>query len=429
MRDSPVVFIPTRRVPERAFAVVRALQSANPANEPWALERLLALFDDPQDRSAVEVLVRRGYLEEPAAVSPGSGPELAEAAGRAEAADDRQALQQAFEANDLLHHFARPRAFGLPMEIDDDEADVALLGLPFASLPMSSGCDLAPAVVRRFTTERHLWFDVFASGVLSELGASDGLPEVLCRGVTLKDYGDLGEAGQAGTVGELFAEAQRFVDQTLVARRRPALFIGGDHAITFPLVHALLRHEPELCLIHLDAHHDLLYAERITFSHAAAVSNLVKYSGIKRVISLGVRGPADARAANLERLVSRAAEAERVRLHSIAALKRLLGDPTRLDAVLSAVGARPCYLTLDLDVLTPAAIGGQVSTPSPGGLEWWELIEIVRRVEARCRLIAADVVELNPLRGRAVDADRGMLVTLLLQLVHTLARSRMAVER
>jgi len=57
----------------------------------------------------------------------------------------------------------------------------------------------------------------------------------------------------------------------------------------------------------------------------------------------------------------------------------------------------PLYLSLDLDVLDPAEAPG-VGTPEPGGLSWYEILDILRLV-AQAEVVGLDLVELLPLPG------------------------------
>ena len=38
-------------------------------------------------------------------------------------------------------------------------------------------------------------------------------------------------------------------------------------------------------------------------------------------------------------------------------------------------------------------------TPEPGGIGWWDLLTILRRVGAEKRVVGADIVELAPIPG------------------------------
>jgi arginase len=71
---------------------------------------------------------------------------------------------------------------------------------------------------------------------------------------------------------------------------------------------------------------------------------------------------------------------------------------------------RPAWLHLDLDVLDEAVLPA-VSYPQSLGLDWDELIELVRRLVVAANLLGVSVADFNPDRdaggthaGRVVDA-------------------------
>ncbi|NLA40246.1 MAG: agmatinase, partial [Smithella sp.] len=53
------------------------------------------------------------------------------------------------------------------------------------------------------------------------------------------------------------------------------------------------------------------------------------------------------------------------------------------------------YLTIDLDAFDPAVLPA-TGTPEPGGLDWYDAIELIKAVCARTNLVGVDVVELCP---------------------------------
>lgn len=414
-QGAPVVHVPTQKVTERVYRVVSRLKKAMAPGEGWELERLEGLFPAAEERRVIHLLREKGYLEE---VGEAVGGE----AGRIQTitAEAAAAGREVFAATEAKHFFNSPRLFGLPAQGEED-AQVAFAGVPFASLPISAGATQAPAFLRRWSQGWLNWFEVCERGAYSEIGMGGGLPRLLGQGVVLRDFGDVG-AG-ARTVGELFVAAQQAVDQ-LVARRLPAVFLGGDHAVTVPLVAAYARHHQELCVIQLDAHNDLFFLDGPAFNHAATASSLLVLADVRRLLQFGLRTELDGRTDFFQRLAASPEYAARVSLYSLATTKRLLVDSAALEAVLAAVGNRPCYLTIDLDVLSAAAMAGQHSTPAGEGLEWWELYQLVEIFLARLPVVAADVVEFNPHHGTPnQDVPRKVLVLLVL-LIDALARSR-----
>lgn len=413
-RGAPVLHVPTQKVTERVHRVVSCLKKEMAPGEAWELERLEGLFSSEAERRVLHLLREKGYLEE-----AGQG-EGGEEAGQGLADEAVAAARASFAATEAKHFFSVPRLFGLPAQVEED-AQVAFAGVPFASLPISAGTAQAPAFLRRWSQGWLNWFEVHERGAYSEVGLEGGLPRRLGQGVVLRDFGDVG-AG-ARTVGDLFAAAQGAVEQ-LVARRLPAVFLGGDHAVTVPLVAAYARHYPDLAVVQLDAHNDLFFLDGPAFNHAATAFNLLLLADVHRLVSLGLRTEVDGRMEALRRLTASPEYASRVSLYSLGATKRLLGDGAALEPVLAAVGGRPCYLTLDLDVLSAAAMAGQLSTPAGEGLEWWELYHLVEALLARLPVVACDVVEFNPEHGAPNDQVPRKILTLMVLLTDALARRR-----
>ena len=81
--------------------------------------------------------------------------------------------------------------------------------------------------------------------------------------------------------------------------------------------------------------------------------------------------------------------------HDIAAAR---GTPHAAHWMDAAVARLPehVYLTIDLDGLDPSILPC-TGTPEPGGLLWHEVTELVQRLAASRRVVAADVVELCPM--------------------------------
>jgi agmatinase len=62
------------------------------------------------------------------------------------------------------------------------------------------------------------------------------------------------------------------------------------------------------------------------------------------------------------------------------------------------------YISVDIDVFDPAFVPG-TGTPEPGGLDWFQVTEILRRVFETKNVVGADVVEVSPLGGNNVVTE------------------------
>lgn len=154
--------------------------------------------------------------------------------------------------------------------------------------------------------------------------------------------------------------------------------LGGDHAITYPIVRAHAARYSKLNILHLDAHPDLydeLDGDR--YSHACPFARIMEESLAGRLVQVGIR-------------TANPHQREQARRFGVEMIEMRNFEPG-LD--LSFDG--PVYLSLDLDALDPACAPG-VSHPEPGGLSTRQVIEIIQDLDAP--VVGADIVELNPLR-------------------------------
>ncbi len=79
---------------------------------------------------------------------------------------------------------------------------------------------------------------------------------------------------------------------------------------------------------------------------------------------------------------------------SVRAFRALKGNPQPvLDALTDEV-----FVTFDLDALDPSALPG-TGTPEPGGLDWYEAVDLISAVARTRRIVGFDVVELAPIAG------------------------------
>jgi agmatinase len=189
------------------------------------------------------------------------------------------------------------------------------------------------------------------------------------------DLADDGRWRDAGDVEGGFGSIEGAVARLLEGGER-VLAVGGDHAITAPILRAYAPRVDGLTVLHVDAHPDLYEAfAGDRDSHASPFARVMEEGLAARLVQVGIRaGTAEQRA-----------QAERFGV-DVVELGR--GWPPRLPEL-----APPLYVSLDLDVLDPAFAPG-VSHPEPGGLTTRELLALLHGLP--CPPVGADVVELNP---------------------------------
>ena len=182
---------------------------------------------------------------------------------------------------------------------------------------------------------------------------------------------------------EAFAEMRR-VAGWLAGAGKFFVALGGEHALTAPLVAGVAAVHPGVTVLQIDAHADLresYMGDR--HSHASAMRRVLEYAP---TVQVGIR--------NLS-----APEAEAIPGLETTVFYdwNMRNDPEWITRVVEALGEN-VYITIDCDGLDPAIMPA-VGTPEPGGLTWRETLTLLRRVMETKTVVAADVVELCPIPG------------------------------
>ncbi|HHX8315010.1 TPA: arginase family protein [Vibrio diabolicus] len=323
-----------------------------------------------------------------------------------------------FELRDMQCKVSDGTLFNLPIDTGEAKPTVAVKGIPMASLCRNKGTESGPGYLRHITGTFANWFDIYRDGVFSDLCLGDGKPTI-GQGVIAGDFGDI-DFGD-GRLETVFGSIASSVSQEFLSQGVKPVFIGGDHAVTFPIVQAMQHYLPDIGLLHLDAHHDAFFGDHIQYSHASVIANLLFHTGIDPVFSFGMRTRADFVGPQTNELLA-LPEARRWwrRISTINECRRYLFNPSLLDNLLQGYEDRPYFLTIDLDVLSPEAISGRVMTPVSDGLTWSEFFDLLEQLFKRLNIVGCDITELNPYMGSASEQTDEALCLLLIYLIEKL---------
>jgi arginase len=189
----------------------------------------------------------------------------------------------------------------------------------------------------------------------------------------LQDVGDLALSSGPAVLEEIERGVSHLLDQG--AR---VLALGGDHAVTYPIVQAYAARYTGLNILHLDAHPDLYEEfEGSRFSHACPFARIMEAGLVSRLVQVGIRTITPHLRDQIERF----------------GVQVITAGEWGRDVVVALDG--PVYLSLDLDVLDPAYAPG-TSHHEPGGLSTRDIITVIQELHAPP--VGADIVEFNPER-------------------------------
>lgn len=252
-----------------------------------------------------------------------------------------------------------------------------LVGLPSdINSSFERGAAGAPAAIRQA-----LWS---ARGNLAcECGLEIGVD------IALSDAGDLPLAGDNAADDALILSRIG----TIAEAGETPLVLGGDHAVTLPVVAALAQAHGPLSILHFDAHPDLYDDfEGNPRSHASPFARIMEAGLAKRLVQVGIR--------TMNRHCR--AQAERFGVEAIGMAE--------FDPAAVPVFDGPLYVSVDLDGIDPSEAPG-VSHPEPGGLRLREVLQVLARQTAS--IAGADIVELNP--GRDMGGVTAILAAKLVR--------------
>ncbi len=265
---------------------------------------------------------------------------------------------------------------------DPARARVAIIPVPYdGTSTWLKGADRGPQAILEASAHLELYdietaSEPYRRGILTDPPVTEASsPEAMARAVEQRVAGHL-------------------------ASGRFPVVLGGEHSVSIGAMRAAAARYGQVSFLQLDAHADLRPEyEGSPYNHACVMARArelgpIVQVGIRSMDASEVEGLDSRRVFYAERLAS-----GRARRGWARQVIRLLG--------------RQVYLTVDLDVLDPALLPS-TGTPEPGGLGWYQVLELARLVCRERELVGFDVVELAPSEARAPDFLAAKLVYKLL---------------
>ena len=270
--------------------------------------------------------------------------------------------------------FVRAETFmGVPPATTAGAGQGAIVGLPFdcGVHPTRIGCRQGPAAIRAQSGLVRPWYpDLAPWNVLEEL--------------SVVDLGDVPVV--PGDPEPAFAAIERALGPLAQAGAAPVA-MGGDGAVSLPMLRAMGRAHPGLAVLHIDAHTDAYdmpgYTTSTTFTRAAE-EQAIAVSGSYHV---GARGTL---------AVPGAWEHTRALGYGLitGAELRRRGLPDVLAELHEALAGRPVHLCFDMDYIDPSAAPG-VATPTWGGPDAAGALDLLHGL-AGLRVVSADINTVSP---------------------------------
>lgn len=256
----------------------------------------------------------------------------------------------------MIHYGALPEPFN-----NLDKARVVILPVPYdGTSTWIKGANKGPEALLEASANMEL-YDI-------ETGS-----EVYRQGIFTAD-----PVTEASSPEKMY-EAVLLATRKYLEMDKFVVVVGGEHSVSAGPVKAHAEKYPEMTVLQLDAHADLRpNYEGSKYNHACVMSRVSEYCPF---VQVGIRSM------DVE-------EKQYVKDDRIFYAENMSGTTSWMDQVIEKL-SEDVYITLDLDVFDPS-IMPSTGTPEPGGMLWYETLQLLKRVVKERNLIGFDIVELCP---------------------------------
>lgn len=171
-----------------------------------------------------------------------------------------------------------------------------------------------------------------------------------------------------------------------VSKEKFLISIGGEHSISFPLFKVHKDFFGELGVLQIDAHLDLRESyEGSPFSHASVMRRI--YEHCQNIVQVGIRSLSEEEGEFIKNFKGK-----------IFWAKDIVNSSNWISNVVNSL-PQNVYITFDVDGLDPSIMPA-TGTPEPGGLFYYETLQLLKEVVEKRNVVGMDFVELSPIPGQ-----------------------------
>ena len=242
-----------------------------------------------------------------------------------------------------------------------DESKIAILPVPYdRTSTWIKGADKGP-------------FSIIASSAALELYDIETDSEVYREGIhTLSPLEvDLPPEEMVKRIEKKVAE--------LITAGKFTVVLGGEHSVSIGSAKAHCGRSENVSVLQLDAHADLRDEyEGSRYNHACVMARVKEFAPS---VQVGIRSMS-------------VEEKERIEDADVFFAGDIVGGDIWIENAVARLKEN-VYVTIDLDVFDPSVMPS-TGTPEPGGLTWYSVLRLLRKVAEERNVVGFDVVELCP---------------------------------
>jgi len=186
--------------------------------------------------------------------------------------------------------------------------------------------------------------------------------------------------------------------KALFKKKKFPIVLGGEHSVSIGAIKAASEQFSDLTILQFDAHTDMKDSVNGSkFNHKCVMA---RASEMAPVVQVGIRSMS-------------AAEREDIKPDCVFYAMQIYDQSTWMYELLNKL-TRNVYITIDLDVMNPS-IMASTAIPEPGGMNWFDIINILKKISEQVNIVGFDITELVPNKeNKAPDYLAAKLIYTLL---------------
>lgn len=267
--------------------------------------------------------------------------------------------------------------FPICTDLEELDADMAVLGVPYdLGVSFLSGSRLAPRALRETSTQ-------YAPG-------PEGFYDLERDEVFLAEPWKIADAGDAdiisGDIEGTFANIEAAVRKIIEKKAIPVV-LGGDHSISIPVAKALDSVGGPITVVQFDAHLDWSDAPGgQRYGNGSPMRRMSEMEHIGKMAQIGLRGFGS----------STRKDFDEAREYGSELIPAQEAHPLTAEEIVARIPeGENYYVTIDMDGFDISIAPG-VGAPSPGGLTYMQVMDILYLLAKKGNIVAFDLVEVAP---------------------------------
>lgn len=188
----------------------------------------------------------------------------------------------------------------------------------------------------------------------------------------------------SGKIEKILENIKIKVSEVIQKNKFP-IILGGEHSLTYGCIKGIMTKYKDFGVIQFDAHADLRDSYHgDPYSHASVMKRI--FDEKIPIMQLAIRSMTEDENKFINKNKISCFTGDYINKNGIKNIKIPKNFPKKV------------FITIDIDALDPSIIPS-TGTPEPGGLNWYQIIELLNYFIQKLDVIGFDVVELAPVKN------------------------------